>query len=899
MGRVIVTHRILCKGAAGLLLVAALAAGADSARAAQEPTLPAMEMRAARTPRPPVIDGRLNDEAWTQAQPASTFTQRDPDQGAPATERTEIRFLYDDEALYVAARLFDSEPQLISRRLSRRDNSADADLLSVYLDPMHDRLTGAVFRVSASNVQQDSILYNDSWQDGSWDAVWESQVTVDESGWSVEMRIPLSQLRFPQAEQHIWGVNVERFIRRKNEYAWLRMVPKNESGIASKMVELTGLDGVRPRRNLELLPYTAARAEFVQPQRTGNPFNDGSRAFGAAGLDVKWAVNSNLRLNATVNPDFGQVEVDPAVVNLTAFETFFDEKRPFFLEGSQIFTNFGYGGSNNYWGFNMSEPSIFYSRRIGRAPQLSASADFVDAPTATTILGATKLTGKTSNGWSVGLLDAITDRETARTRGTGFDGTSPVEPFTNYFVGRLQRDLGRRAGAGFLMTAVNRRLDTPQFDEALADQAYLFGTDAYLFLDNSRSWVLTGKIAVSRVSGSTAFLQRLQRAPQRYYQRPDVDHVQLDPARTAISGINHRLVLNRNNGTWFVNAQLWGNSPGFENNDLGFLGTADRGGAHAVYYWRDVTPNKLTRSWQWWAAKWWTWNYAGELQGNGYNGQLSATFLNYWNVGVNGGWRHWTLDDRLTRGGPSAASPALWFWNVNGGTDGRKAFSISGNASYTSTDEGGWQWNGGTSLNIKPSPKITISTGPSWNRTHFLGQYVRAVVDPTAEHTYGSRYVFGLLDQSQLTMTTRVSVILTPRVSVQVFAQPLLASGDYTDFKELAAPRTFDFFHYGAAASQLTFDEQSRRYTVDPDGDDGAAAPFSFGDPDFNLKSLRLNAVFRWELKPGSTFYAVWTRQQQDFSHPGTFAPGRDAMAMFRAPGDDVILMKIAYWMGR
>ena len=881
---------------AGCVLALGLLGGSAAAQV-QATAASTVPVRAARVPQPPVIDGKLTDESWRLVEPASGFTQRDPDEGEPATERTEIRFLYDDDSLYIAARLWDSEPAQISRRLSRRDNSADADLISVYLDPMHDRLTGAVFRVSASNVQQDSILYNDSWQDGSWDAVWDSQVTVDEGGWSVEMRIPLSQLRFPAAEQHTWGVNIERFIRRRNESSWLRMIPKNESGMASKMLELTGLDGIRPRRNLELLPYTAARAEFVQPARAGNPFNDGLRAFGAAGLDVKWAVNSNLRLNATVNPDFGQVEVDPAVVNLSAFETFFDEKRPFFLEGSQIFTNFGYTGSNNYWGFNMSEPSIFYSRRIGRSPQIGASGDYVDTPTATTILGATKLTGKTSNGWSVGILDAVTDREVARTRmATGFDGTSPVEPFTNYFVGRLQRDLGQRAAAGVILTAVNRRLDTPLFVNALADQAYLVGTDAHLFLDRSRSWVLTGKVTLSHVTGSEAFVQRLQRAPQRYYQRPDATHVELNPAQTALTGVNHRLVLNRNNGSWFVNAQLWGNSPGFENNDLGFHGTGDRGGAHAVYFWRDVTPNKLTRQWQWWAAKWWTWNYAGELQGNGYNGQIGATFLNYWNANVNAGWRHRTLDDRLTRGGPSAASPSLAFWNVNGGTDSRKAFSVSGNANYSWTEAGGWQWGGSASLNIKPSPKVTISTGPSWSRNHYIAQYVRTVTDATADHTYGGRYVFGVLDQSQLTMTTRVSLILTPRVSVQVFAQPLLSAGDYSDFKELAARGTFDFLHYGA--NQLGFDAATRRYTVDPDAA-GDAGSFTFTDPDFNLKSLRLNAVFRWELKPGSTFYAVWTRQQQDLANPGIFAPGRDASAMFRAPGDDVVMVKMAYWIGR
>ena len=879
---------------ARVLLAIALMGGSAAAQAVPSAS---PEVHAARTPRPPVIDGRLNDESWTLVEPASGFLQRDPDEGKPATERTEVRFLYDDESLYIGARLFDSEPTLIARRLSRRDNSPDADVLAVYLDPMHDRLTGAVFRVSASNVQQDSILYNDSWTDGSWDAVWDSQVAVDESGWSVEMRIPLSQLRFTAADHHTWGVNIERFIRRKNESSWLRMIPKNESGLASKMVELTGLDGISPRRNLELLPYTAARAEFIQPQRSGNPFNDGSRVFGSAGLDVKWALNSNLRLNATVNPDFGQVEVDPAVVNLTAFETFFDEKRPFFLEGSQIFGNFGYLGSNNYWGFNTSEPSIFYSRRIGRAPQLGASGDFVDVPTATTILGATKLTGKTANGWSIGILDAITDREVARTRSADIAGTFPVEPFTNYFVGRLQRDLGRRAGAGFITTAVNRRLDTPQFESALARQAYLFGTDAFLFLDRSRNWVLTGKVTLTHLTGSNAFLQRLQRAPQRYYQRPDAGHVEIDPDATTMTGVNHRLVLNRNSGTWFVNAQLWGNSPGFENNDLGFHSTGDRGGAHAVYLWRDVKPHQvLIRQWQWWLAKWWTWNYGGELQGNGYNGNIGATFLNYWNLYFNGGWRHRTLDDRLTRGGPSASSPSLAFWNVNGGTDSRKVFSVSGNLNYSWSEAGGWNWNGGPSFNIKPSPKLTVSTGPNWNRNHNIAQYVRTVVDATAEHTYGGRYVFGLLDQSQLTMTTRASLILTPHISLQVYAQPLLSAGDYTDFKELAARATFDVLHYGP--NQLQFDPLTRRYTIDPDAD-GAAPPFSFGDPDFNIKSLRLNAVFRWEPKPGSTFYAVWTRQQQDSGNPGVFAPSRDAAAMFRAPGDDVFMVKMAYWIGR
>jgi hypothetical protein len=713
------------------------------------------------------------------------------------------------------------------------------------------------------------------------------------------MRIPLSQLRFPFADQHTWGINVERYIRRKNERDWLLMVPRNESGLASRMPHLSGLDGLRPKRMFEVLPYTAARSEHVAPARAGNPFNDGSRAFADAGLDVKWGLSSNLTLNGTINPDFGQVEVDPAVVNLTAFETFFDEKRPFFLEGSQIFGNFGLGGSNNFWGFNTSDPSIFYSRRIGRAPQLNASGDFVDPPAATTILGAAKLTGKTGGGWSLGILEAVTDRETARTYAAGADGRVAVEPLTNYFVARVQREIGRRLGAGFVATSVTRRLDTASFRDALSEQASVYGADGYVFLDRSRNWVLTGKVSASRVSGSAAYVQRLQRAAQRYYQRPDATHVELDPARTALTGVSHRLLLNRNSGSWLVNAQLWGASPGFESNDLGFHSTGDRGGAHAVFFWRNPNTSRWLRYRQLWAAKWWTWNYARELQGDGFNVQGGLTFVNYWNLNAQGGWRARVLDDGLTRGGVSAEAPGGGFWNVNGGTDSRRPFSVSANGNYNWNDAGGWSRNASISFSIKPSAKVTISTGPSWNQNRSLAQYVRTVADAAATSTYGERYVFGLLDQSQLTLTTRASLILSPTISLQVFMQPLLASGDYSDFKELAAPRTFDFVHYATVANALSYDQTERRYTVQPDAARDGSASFTFADPDFNLKSLRLNAVFRWEMRPGSTFYAVWTRQQQDASNPGTFVPGRDVSAMFRAPGDDVVLVKLAYWIGR
>jgi hypothetical protein len=368
--------------------------------------------------------------------------------------------------------------------------------------------------------------------------------------------------------------------------------------------------------------------------------------------------------------------------------------------------------------------------------------------------------------------------------------------------------------------------------------------------------------------------------------------VALDPSRTSLEGFSGRVVLNRNSGLWRVNAALWGVSPGFESNDLGFHSAGDRAGAHGVFQWRNVTPDRFTRARTFWISKAWTWNYNRELQSDGWFGSASLTFRNYWEFGIGVRALRRTLDDRLTRGGPSGVSPFGAGWDSNMTTDSRKRLSLSLSSSGDVSGDAGWNRRFETSVKLKPSSLLTISTGPALELAQTTAQYIRSVEDPTANATFGSRYVFGTLERTQLSMTTRVGVVLTPRLSLQIFMQPLLASGDYSEFKELAAPRTFDFNRY----ANPQFDASTRTYTVDP----GTGAPsFSFNDPDFNLKSARLNAVFRWELKPGSTFYAVWTRQQVDHRYPGDFALGRDAAAMFSAPGDDIFLVKLAYWMGR
>jgi uncharacterized protein DUF5916/cellulose/xylan binding protein with CBM9 domain len=850
-----------------LFALALMIGAAPVPPALAQPHGPVGMVQAVRIATPLRIDGHLDEEAWSAASPATQFTQRDPDEGKPATEQTELRIVYDDSAVYVGVRLHDREPARIVRRLSRRDDLPDADRFTIYFDAHHDHLTGAMFTVSAAGGLSDAVLYNDSWEDTSWDAVWDAAVSVDSEGWVAEMRIPFSQLRFPRTERDAWGINAVRFIQRRNESDWLQLVPKKESGLASRMAHLTGVSGIRAPRQFEITPYTVARAEYVAPDTPGNPFNDGSRVFGGTGIDLKYGLTSNFTINAAVNPDFGQVEVDPAVVNLTAFETFFSEKRPFFIEGSQIFDNFGHGGANSFWGFNNAEPAIFYSRRIGRPPQGDASATFVDKPTASTILGAGKLTGKTANGWNIGFLEAVTGREYARLDGVDRD-RAEIEPLTNYFVGRAQREV-KRGAFGVLTTAVHRDLREPVLQATLPASSLVVGGDGHVFLDSKRDWVITGSFSGSHISGSTEAMTRAQEAEQRYFQRPDA--FRLNPNASSLSGWAGRVNLNRNSGLWQVNGALWGVSPGFDTSDAGFTWQTGIHGAHGLVMLRKPTPDRFTRSRNFWIAKFWTWDSNRVKQADGTMMAAFGQLRNYWSFGGHLGLVRRVQDGWGTRGGPLMMSPGAGFLGTFISTDDRKRIVLGLNGNREWNEAGAWSTGISASIQVKPAASIRLSLEPQVSRSHGLAQYVQTTPDETAVATYGQRYVFSDIDQTQVSMSTRGTWVINPRMSLQVYTQPLLATGDYWNFKSLAAPRTFDF---------------------DPFSGD-------VGNPDFNFKSLRLNAVYRWEWRLGSTLYVVWTEQREDTRYPGAFGFSRDTRALFRAAPDDVFLVKVSYWLSR
>ena len=875
-----------------VLLPILLVAGPPPAAAQDVRSVPAV-----RTDAPIRIDGRLDDEAWRLAEPASGFLQLVPDEGRPAREQTRLQLAYDGEAIYVGARLLDSDPARIVRRLSRRDLTADADKLSIYFDPHHDHLTGVEFRVTAAGVQKDAIIYNDVFQDDTWDAVWESAVSVDETGWVVEMRIPFSQLRFRAGEAMTWGINAERTVHRTGEVSWLALTPSTESGLASRMAHLTGLNGIRTPRHLELLPYVTARSELVTPASASNPFNDGSRVFGGAGLDLKYGLATNLTLDVTINPDFGQVEVDPAVVNLSASETFFEEKRPFFTEGSQIFSSFGRSGASEYWSYYFFEPRLFYSRRVGRAPQVPASGTDVDTPSLTTILGAAKLTGRTRGGWTVGVVNALTGRESSRVS-TG-PGVSKVaaEPLTNYFVGRAKHAVGSRAALGVIGTMVHRDQEQ-RLAAHLVEQAYVGGLDGHLFLDGDQEWVVSGGLAGSHLRGTAEAIDRLQRNSLRYMQRPDAPHIAYDPTRTSLNGWTGNIHLNRNRGNVTVNAALWGMSPGFDANDAGFGTQSDRGGGHGQVLFRKTTPDRFTRSRQLVVAKWWTWHYGGDSQGDGVTATANLQFLNYWRYGVTAGWSRDTWDDRLTRGGPTTVRPGIASLNTWVDSDPRKVVYGTVSANISERNYDAWTHTVRGSLTYQPSDAVQVTAGPQLMRSQSRAQYLTAVPDPLATATFGSRYVFGELAQTELSVPLRVNVTLSPQLALQVYAQPLVSVGDYGAITEFAQPRTYRFHRYGEDIGSIRYVDDGAVLEIDPDAA-GPAAAFRLPEPDFNVKSLRLNAVLRWEFRPGSTFYAVWTRRGHDLGNPGDFRFGRDFGDVWDAEADDILLVKLSYWLAR
>ena len=834
-----------------------------------------MAVRASHAVR---MDGVLDEASWSEAPTISEFTQLTPNEGESATQRTVVRVLYDDEALYFGAYLYDTHP--ITTRLGRRDMSmAASDWLTLILDSHHDHRTGYGFEVNPSGVRRDQTR-EEGREDDSWDPVWQVETTVTDSGWIAELRIPFSQLRFSGNAVQTWGIQFERTRARNQEFAVWSFTPPDQAGGIARFGHLNGLQGIPTGRRLEVLPYTVARAEHID--RGDNRFRSDREYGWNAGLDLKYRVSSDLTLNVTVNPDFGQVEVDPADVNLTAFETFYPEKRPFFIEGAETY-RFGEGSGN----------SMFYSRRIGRRPTIASPYAERDVPEVTRILAAAKMTGRLANGWSVGLLNAMTRREMTRFVTDGETGEAVAEPLTNYFAGRARREF--RAGQtaiGTFIGAVNRRLDTEELANALPSAAYSAGVDLSHQWDE-RTWTLEGFVSTSHVQGEASAMEAVQRMPYRYFHRPDAGHLALDPHLTALSGLSGKVRLAKRIGRHW-NGWISGGTatPGYEVNDLGFQRRADRIDLEAEVSYSESRPGDVFRRYLLFAEVGSEYNFAGENVTNNIFAGSSFHFLNYWsgNVGLSlvlpG-----TVDDRLTRGGPAARRPGSRSLFGRFGSDVRKPVAVSTSMRYRDDDQGGFAYSTAASLVLKPTPTWEVSLGPSVQRAQDVAQYLRAVVDPAATQTFGTRYVFASVDRTTVALESRLNYTFSPRLSVQAFVQPFVASGEFGAPKEFARPGSFDFLSYGGDVGEIV---DGRIY---PAGRQDGALSFPVPQPDFNVRSLRGSALLRWEWGPGSTLYLAWQQTRESNQAIGSFDLYRDADALFSTAPDNVFHVKLSYWL--
>ena len=863
-------RRIFLHSATPLLLAAAAAA-----QTPERPRALATVIQGAA----PAVDGRLDEAAWKEARWIGNFTTREPVEGGRPAGATEVAFLVDGSNLYVGARIQGAAPGDVRAQMGRRDREGDAEQLAVSLDTYHDRRTAYTFAVSAAGTRIDYHHPSDSENSRSYsfDPIWQAETRVDSAGWTAEMRIPLSQLRFTASPDPVWGVNVVRRVPARNEIAYWVLVGRDVPGWSSRMGELAGLGRLRPSRRLELLPYVAAEGRIAQPDDPRDPFVQEREGGMRAGADVKVGLGPSFTLEATINPDFGQVEADPAEVNLSQFETFFSERRPFFVGGSLL-----------------SRRGLFSSRRIGAPPPGRPNADYVERRDATTILGAAKVTGRTRRGLSVAALAALTAREHAATFDTAgaVFGRAEVAPAAAYGVVTAQQEFGRdRSTLAASLTAVRRDLDADSpLRGLLAEQALSGIVDGRLRW-NGGQYDISGYAGYSHVRGDSLAILRLQRSSRRYYQRPDAGHVEVDSSATSLGGLLLAIGHSKMSGRWLWDVDFTEQRPGLELNDVGQLGSADNRFFSSNLRYRETKPGRLLRGYEGGLFQEGQWNTAGIRNRAMVGGFGNLSFNNFWRADFTLGRGLRSLSDDLTRGGPLMGTGALWLVEagLRGNPANRTRWTVR--AEGDRNELGGWSGVVGGELSFRPGPRWELSVDPLWERGVASRQYVTERAGGPAA-TFGRRYVFAYVEQSEVRARMRLSYALSPELTLEGYAEPFASSGRFHRFGELRAAGGRVLRTYGADGTTVELDPATgeRRVT------DGAAA-FTLPNRDYDVRSFRSNAVLRWEWRPGSTLFVVW-QQNRARDEPRWRRVGpADVFGGLATRGDNLVALKVTYWL--
>ena len=835
----------------------------------------------------PVIDGIFDDKVWEIVEWEGDFIQREPYGGELPSQKTFFKILYDDNNLYVAIKAEDSVPDKIEKRLTRRDGF-EGDWVAIGIDSYYDKLTAFGFGVTAAGVKGDVIMSNDTEMDGSWDPVWYVKTTIDSEGWNAEMKIPFTQLRFSGNNKHVWGLQVMRQLFRKDEFSAWKHVPVESSRWVSMYGELYGINNIKPKKEVEIIPYVMGNVESFEKEE-GNPFATGTEFGYSAGVDGKIAVTNDLTLNFTVNPDFGQVEADPSEVNLTAFETFFPERRPFFIEGSNIFDYSVTNGDGP-----MSQDNLFYSRRIGRRPHHSPDLEdngYSNQPDFTTILGAFKLSGKTRNGWSIGVMESVTQEENATIDNEGERSKEVVEPMTNFLNTRLQKDFNKgNTTIGGMVTATNRRIKDESID-FLPYSAYTGGLDFANYWKD-KAYFLSLKAVFSRINGNTRSITELQESSQRYYQRPDVTHLNLDTTLTTLTGNGGTVSGGKiGEGHWRYGGFVTWRSPGLELNDMGYMRQADIIQQVVWGGYRIWKPFSIFRRFNININQWSGWDFSGAQLYLGGNINFHTQFKNYWSVGsgINRGTSNISRSE--LRGGPALRFPGdLNNWAFIS-TDNRKklVFEVSVHNNWGDLNHSRF-FNLGLEIRYRPLTALSLSFEPSYMQGRRDLQYVE-----TLDFEGEDRYIISTLNSEILSADFRINLSLTPDLSIQYWGQPFFFAGDYSKFKRITEPMDEDYdnrFHI-FNDSEISYNNDDEIYEIDENRDGNI--DYSLGNPNFNFFEFRSNLVARWEYIPGSTIYVVWSQGRTGDNSYGEFNFGRDFDELYSIFPHNIFLIKFSY----
>lgn len=811
--------------------------------AQESPTLPNKTYTTDWRKTPIVIDGKLDDTAWGQVAWGGDFVGHTPEFNVTPSQPTQFKILYDAKFLYVGIRAFDSDPDQIVKRMSRRDGF-DGDFVELNIDSYHDKRTAFSFTASVSGVKSDEYVTNngDNW-DSTWDPIWYLKTSIDDKGWIAEYKIPLSQLRFADKEVHTWGIQLVRRLFRNQERSSWQPINPTAPGWVHLFGELNGIKGIKPQKQLEILPYVVAQAERY-PTEEDNPFrNSGVDQNTSIGVDAKIGLTSDVTLDLTVNPDFGQVEADPSAVNLSAFRLFFREQRSFFLEGSNTLTFPTSGGRNN----------LFYSRRIGGPPKGEPDGDnisFTKSPSQTRILGAAKLTGKNAKGFSWGILETFTDQMSATVIDTlGARRNEKIEPYTNYIVARAQQDIdGGKTVFGAFLSSVNRFENNVNGLELLHDQAQSGGFDLdHNFKNRNYGFILRGMY--SNVKGTQGAIYETQTASERFFQRPNNRHTNLDSTRTSLTGTAGTFAFSKRSGNWTWTIGSNYRSPSLVLNDIGFLVQTDNVNNWLFTQYRVIKPTSLFRSQRYRIYSEQNLDFGGIQTGTYAEFGHNFEFNNLWEFGQEIGFAGQQVSNADLRGGPSFVYPggsSYAYW-LETNRQHKLRFAFSNSYGWTVQD---FMKNANFSFDIRyrPTDALNISISPKISRERNDLQYIDQF-----ESAAGNDYLLGRVRQEIYSMSLRINYNITPDLTLEFWGQPFIAKGEFDEFKWVSNSKSdnYNSRFENIKTDQIAFNETESLYTINDQ--------FELDDPDFNLVEFRSNFVARWEYIPGSTLFLVWS----------------------------------------